>query len=939
MSVKRIIVIILVSLLCFGCQKKPVAEPSSSTQVAPVTEEKSNSADPAVSSELTVEGAAKAVEPAVTTVPAVSVANKTQPSVDFSFLKEIKNTDNATFHADAHKKYLDDKLDFTHYSQISSENTSDCYLVGSDFCTLYPRELLVFQDSDTEALLNPDFKGEGIPIPIGTILKATGTKKAIANKDKLDDWFDAFPFEGEYNYFYEVEYNGQTGLVFGADLGVTYRSSYENDDYWYDRHSSGEDRIAYYADLYKKGGILDYFSPLEGFKDIPENIQEHLINDRIVIQETDPDQRLQVDDMIDSYSGFNTYLPMFITTDLASHSQHLIFDRMLQYTEENYFIPRIKALCSSFIEAVRERSDVSEEIRNKAVSYFQIPELLLRTTPTITYVKDGWRSEKKYVEPDNLQDILQEYPEDVQADFNQIQEASGGESVIFGTREDFTQYKPRGHYTKNGFLKAYFKASMWFGRIHFAISEDDPEAEKMTPIAMFIVDTVHKKPELYKQWAEIFEPITALIGESDDLGFPDILPLWSEQKVDDFNGWTENKANFVNFMKTCKERLSPPALSSNTLLLGFDENAEPILLEKPPMGWRFLGQRYTLDADLFRQVSHPIVENRTCVRGLDIMRIFGAPVAEPFLTLQDYKEPTEESFFEGGLALKNAHDTLRSRVDKLDASYWDKTYYNTVLGTIRSQATFGQGAGFYFTECPMWNMKSLISSHATWAELKHDTILYAKQYYVEKGGGDDWAPTYRTKPLPNPSNYIEPNLSFWELSMKGTGKLISIYKSFGLMDDETARVLTSLMDMYSRIYDICNKEVADEAVSADDNYWIRTIPNLLADFVMIHQEKGNFGEIEQKDLQMACIADVFTSMDIKSCLEVGVGVPYKVYIPLNDCRGKRISVGYIPSYYEFYQPISNRLNDDEWKSMVYRPSSDISKYRPFWSKSCILPAK
>ena len=90
---------------------------------------------------------------------------------------------------------------------------------------------------------------------------------------------------------------------------------------------------------------------------------------------------------------------------------------------------------------------------------------------------------------------------------------------------------------------------------------------------------------------------------------------------------------------------------------------------------------------------------------------------------------------------------------------------------------------------------------------------------------------------------------------------------------------------------------------------------------------------------MACIADVFTNSDIGQCLEVGVGVPYKVYIPLNDCRGKRISVGYIPSYYEFYHPTSNRLNDDEWKAKVYSSSSDMSKYRPFWSNSCILPAK
>ena len=921
---KKILIIMLVAVLCFGCQKKPMIESSSSTQEAPVTEEKSNSVDPAASSELTVEESAKAVEPAVTTVPAVSVAKKPQSSVDFSFLEKINLTDNTSFHADAHKKYLDDKFDFSHYFQISKDNNEDCYLVGSDLCKLYPRELLVFQE-DGKAIMNPDFKGDGIPIPLGTILKATGTKKPIKNVNKLYDWFEAFEFEDIMNYFYEVEYNGQNGLIFGADIIV---------DFGYDKDEFCRDNMAYYADMYLKDGKLDYFTPLEGLNNIPKGKRDYLLQNRIVLQETTPGY-ISVDDLIDEYSGIDYLVPMFITTDLAAHSQHLMVDRLLQYTEETYFNPRVKDLCEAFIKAIEIQTDVPEDIKNKALFYFKVPELIFRTAPKVEYVKDGWRTEKKYVSAEeDIQNLLFEYPIEVLKDYLQIQNASGEESAVFGTREDFTQYKPRGHYTKNGVLEAYFRASMWFGRIHFAISEDDSEAEKMTPIAMFIVDTVRRNPNLYKKWTEVFDPITALIGESDDLGFPDILPLWSAQNVDNFTKWTEDKANFVSFMKLCQERLKPPAISSNSVFLGFDEKG-PITLEKPPMGWRFLGQRYTLDADLFQQVCHPNVQNRTCVRGLDIISILGSSAAESFISMQDYTESTDVTYFAGGKALKEAHETLRSRVDKLDTAYWTKTYYSNILATVRAQATFSQGVGFYFTECPMWNIKSLISSHATWAELKHDTILYAKQSGAEKGGGDDWDISYRTKPFPRPRNYIEPNLSFWKMSLNSIKQLISIYRSFNLMDDETSGILSSLFDMYSRIYDICSKETADIAISDDDNKWIRTIPNLFATYVMIHQDQGDIKE--QKDLQMACIADVFTNNDIGECLEVGIGVPYKMYVPLNDCNGKRIAVGFIPSYYEFYQPTSNRLNDDQWKASVYSSSSDLPEKKPFWSKSCILP--
>ena len=913
MSVKKLVIIALIAFICAGCQKKPAE--------AAVPAQESSSVPP-VTYHLTpvIEEPKPTSEPGVTVVDIVIDESAPKFKVDFSFLDKIKLTDNTTFRAEAHKKYIDDKLDFVHYLEQNDGNKDDYYLVGSDYCKLYPKDLLIFQDEE-KAVLNPDFKGDGKPIPLGTILKATGTKEAIKNVDKKYDWLDAFEYEDVYNYFYEVEYNGETGLVFGADLGIAVGYG----------HSTGQEKLSYFSDMFKYNGVLDYFAPLEGLDVIPDSIREYLAQNRIVLQETG-EKWLYVDDLIDEYSSISSYAPMFITTDLAAHSQHLIFDRLLQHTEETYFVPRIKDICTAFIAAIKERTDVPDDIKIKALSYFQVPELILRTTPTSQYVRDDWMVEKKYVAPENMNEIIQEYPLDVQADFNQIQEASGGQSVVFETREDFTQYKPRGHYTKNGVLESYFKASMWFGRIHFAISEEDPESEKMIPVAMFIVDTVKKNPELYKKWKEVFDPITTLIGESDDLGFPDILPLWSEQKVDDFKAWAEDKANYINLMKLCNDKLKPPAISSNTVFLGFDEKG-PVTLEKPPMGWRFLGQRFTLDASFFQQLIDPNVEGRTNVRGLDIMRIFGSPVAESFIAQNDYSD--KGGLFAGGKALKEAHRRLKESADSLSADYWSKTYYNSILATVRAQASFSQGAGFYFTECPMWSMKSLISSHATWAELKHDTILYVKQSYAEKGGGDDWEMSFRTKEIPRPWNYIEPNLSFWELSLKSVKQLITTYTTYNLLDQETERTLTSLFEMYTKIYNICSKEITDTALSESDNSWIRTIPRLLADYVMIHQDRGDIKE--QKDLQMACIADVFTNSDTEQCLEVGIGKPYKVYIPLNDGCGKRIAVGYIPSYYEFYQPTSNRLNDDEWKAAVYNSNKDMTEYRPFWSNSCILP--
>ena len=136
--------------------------------------------------------------------------------------------------------------------------------------------------------------------------------------------------------------------------------------------------------------------------------------------------------------------------------------------------------------------------------------------------------------------------------------------AIFNEDEDFSQYRPRGHYTKNGLLETYFRASMWYGHLHFTITKprnNQPLPEEILQkeaVITFIVDTVQKDSELYEKWVELFNPITSLIGMSDDLSFTDICPLWQEQNISDYSQWASNTDNIVDFMSLCADTLRPP---------------------------------------------------------------------------------------------------------------------------------------------------------------------------------------------------------------------------------------------------------------------------------------------------------------------------------------------------------------------------------------------
>ncbi|MDZ7333497.1 MAG: DUF3160 domain-containing protein, partial [candidate division KSB1 bacterium] len=67
---------------------------------------------------------------------------------------------------------------------------------------------------------------------------------------------------------------------------------------------------------------------------------------------------------------------------------------------------------------------------------------------------------------------------------------------------------------------------------------------------------------------------------------------------------------------------------------------------------------------------------------------------------------------------------------------------------------------------------------------------------------------------------------------------------------------------------------------------------------------------------MAVVADVHTDSNTDQCLEEGVGYPLEIFVIVNEGGTVRITRGAIFSYYEFTQPISDRLTDEAWRKLL-----------------------
>lgn len=320
--------------------------------------------------------------------------------------------------------------------------------------------------------------------------------------------------------------------------------------------------------------------------------------------------------------------------------------------------------------------------------------------------------------------------------------------------------------------------------------------------------------------------------------------------------------------------------------------------------------------------------SRDIVRGVDVMKAFGSATADELLAGSDY--PNMEG-------LEDALNSLQNRFDQADSSFWNESYYNSTLNMIRTQARFEPGAGFFFTETPLWGIKSQLAAHGTWAALRHDTILYVKQVYAERAGDGDFNPTYRTEPVPMPVHYLEPNIPFFQAAAAAVNGINESGQKYDLIDDNYRRIITSWLEMLARMIRIAQQEYADQEVSSADVEWIRTIPQQLVP--LVNPPGAGYANYidDEESLKGAIIADVFTNSELGVALEVGTGIPYRIYVALNDGQGrKRIAVGYTYSYYEFLVPQGERMTNEEWRDIVYPGKTDMTEYLPFWSRDITL---
>ena len=220
-----------------------------------------------------------------------------------------------------------------------------------------------------------------------------------------------------------------------------------------------------------------------------------------------------------------------------------------------------------------------------------------------------------------------------------------------------------------------------------------------------------------------------------------------------------------------------------------------------------------------------------------------------------------------------------------------------------------KGEGYpAFMQNDAWTRKSLEGYLGSYTELKHDTILYAKQIMAEMGGG--WEEDVDDR------GYVEPEPEVFARLAALTKKTKEGLAGYEMLSERDGESLERLQELAEQLETIAVKELTGELPTDEEFELIRGYGGTLEHFweEALQDKESSYGYYTSEEFPAALVADIATDPN-GYCLEVGIGGCQSIYVIVPVDGILRIAVGSVFSFYDFEQPLSERLTDTEWRIM------------------------
>ena len=594
------------------------------------------------------------------------------------------------------------------------------------------------------------------------------------------------------------------------------------------------------------------------------------------------------------YSDF----PSFVTTDLYLQLFHFYFDSVLRNIEEERLSGQVEKLCKIMYEAVTEKAKTTTDKNLLAAyqynqAYFAIANALITGKQPLPVAAD--------------------YQKMVEDEIRKVNASEDDFSPFMGyldVKYNYSLFRPRGHYSRNENIKKYFRAMMWLQNVHFGTDKPNQLTAAVT-----MAETIATNAKAQKAYEYVFKPMTFLFGKPDNITI--------------FQVYDEIKKAGMPTDKLLKNKKALAQLRKNIEATGEQQTRiRPKFELTSHCKIDFMPQRYMPDSEVLNEMidAKNEVTKRGVPCGLDVFAALGNTAAERILLGDMQVQKQWEEYI----------PTLTQMKQRMSGIDWNETVATRWINSLKELSDTTSSMP-YFMKTPQWGKKNLNTALASWAELKHDAILYAKQPAGAECGG--YGP-----PEPVLKGYVEPNVTFWKRAIQLCYTIEEVLKQYDLVTEKVTTTTESLAEQAQFLLQISTKELKGQLLSEEEYRQIEIIGSTF-EYISLElaRDKEEFlqgwDDVHGADRSVAVVADVYTANALNnpkhSILYEATGPAYEIYVVVEIEGNLYLTRGAVLSYREFERPTGDqRLTDEEWqKYLKDHPSYGI----PSWMEEISVP--
>ncbi|RLN55533.1 hypothetical protein BBJ28_00002767 [Nothophytophthora sp. Chile5] len=639
------------------------------------------------------------------------------------------------------------------------------------------------------------------------------------------------------------------------------------------------------------------------------------------------------------YRLYTDDMPVFVTTDSVLHAWHRSFDGFLVDFETKVLSPALKKVLGATLFALADSK--SDGSTSKAVLDVEL---------FLTMALSLLRGELRPKDAEKLGEL-----------WSAIETGATMSMELFSAQRmvDFSQFKPRGHYTKSEELKRYFRAMMWLGTVDFRIAGGRDQAEDLHQLqcAVLLVHFLQGAKSL-DAVTRIDSAISSLMADgglgADSLSPGQLARLVSPEMMSrlSVSANSDSDDGIQKLLVALQQQVVQKGLGSQLISghpLMENLSASPT---NPPTSFALFGQRFVWSAFIFSRLVYDHVlhegakQKRRIPSAVDVaFTLFGNDVAAGELAdrmeAQASTVTGTEDFvaFRDGIPMASNLVALRQVIDQEfddddakseSADEAEGSISSLWLRALRALSRPSPNAARTF-HSGVWKQRQMNTQLASFTQLRHDSVLYSKQGYscrtlceYADGMVDPYPLFWRrmrelaermTNLIGDVLNSLveppDPNLGWRAKSVSGSFHMAKAVRFF----DEFASIMTSLEEIA-----VCQAEsrplsepqvafvktVMEERFGSGSTQYSGWYPSL---FYESSEDSG------KRDV---LVVDVHTDSpsvehgDPGGVLHLGVGDPLVGFFVVNNV----MYAGPVFSSYEFVTPIDMRLTDDEFKERL-----------------------